>query len=90
MSVSTDTKFADWVRQTGVGTIAERLRELGPSCSVTETAVYQWVRGDHEPRPAKIRGLVKISEGEITFDDVNHHLEIARASKIHRQEGFTK
>lgn len=90
MTIAAETKFGIWVQKTGVSTITERMKTLGPSCTITPAAVYQWVRGDHEPRPSKIRGLVKISDGELTFDDVNQHLEIARASKMARHNGVMK
>lgn len=70
-----ETKFQRWVRDFGVGNLVVAMREQFPDCAVTYSAVYQWLRFDHEPRPKKMRALVAISEGAISLQDIHDHFE---------------
>lgn len=65
------TKFSGWVRDYGVTKLHEALGKEG--CAVTKGLVYQWLRGDCEPRGKKIRALVRIGGGKISTDDIFAH-----------------
>jgi len=76
--VTEATKFEQWVKQYGVQNLVDALRKRGMEYAVTYSAVYQWLRGEHEPRPKKIRALADISAGAITVQDIHDHFQ-ARA-----------
>ena len=79
------TKFERWVKEYGVAKLVKDLADLGPYYAATFSAVYQWLRGETEPRAAKIRGLVNLSGGKITLQDVHDHMDAARAGRIARE-----
>jgi hypothetical protein len=68
-----DSVFGAWIKARGVVKIVAALHALGPEYEVSPAAVYQWWRRDHEPRLAKIDGLVRIADGAISADDVLEH-----------------
>jgi len=74
-----ETKFEKWALKYGVANLVSAMKARGPNDSVTYSAVYQWLRGQHEPRPRKMRAMVEISAGEITLNDIAAHFE----SKAH-------
>lgn len=78
MSEQQETKFERWVKQFGVSNLVDEMRKRGQDYAVTYSAVYQWCRGEHEPRPKKIRALAEISAGAITVQDIHDHFH-ARA-----------
>lgn len=71
----TGTKFEKWVKEFGVGALVIAIRDKHPECAVTYSAIYQWLRGEHEPRPKKMRALVSVSQGAITLQDIHDHFE---------------
>lgn len=68
-----ETKFEQWVKQFGVIALCDAMRKRGLDYAITYSAVYQWLRGDHEPRPKKIRALAEISAGAISVQDIHDH-----------------
>lgn len=80
MSNQQETKFVQWVKQFGVQNLVDAMRGLGPDFAVTYSAVYQWCRGEHEPRPKKIRALAEISNGAITVQDIHDHFQARGAA----------
>lgn len=68
-----ETKFEQWVKQFGVIALCDEMRKRGLEYAITYSAVYQWLRGDHEPRPKKIRALAEISAGAISVQDIHDH-----------------
>jgi hypothetical protein len=89
VSQQEETKFEQWVRRYGVSNLVHAMHALGPDYAVTFSAIYQWIRGQHEPRPAKIRGVVKIADGALTLEDVHQHFEITRAAWLARGNAAT-
>lgn len=81
MSEQQETKFEQWVKQFGVSNLVDEMRKRGQDYAVTYSAVYQWCRGEHEPRPKKIRALAEISAGAITVQDIHDHFH-ARAAAL--------
>jgi len=81
VSNSETTKFEQWVKQYGVSNLVDAMRKRGQDYAVTYSAIYQWCRGEHEPRPKKIRALAEISEGAITVQDIHDHFQ-ARAAML--------
>lgn len=79
------TKFWDWAKDFGVARVAVEMTKLGPDFAVTHSAVYQHLRGDTEPRGAKMRGYVKLSNGALTLQDLHDHVEKARAARAERE-----
>jgi len=75
------TKFEQWVKQFGVSNLVDEMRKRGQDYAVTYSAVYQWCRGEHEPRPKKIRALAEISGGAISVQDIHDHFH-ARAAAL--------
>lgn len=73
--MSDETKFEKWVKDYGVGQLVVAMRERGADYAVTYSAVYQWLRGEHEPRPRKMRALAAVSDGAITVQDIHDHFE---------------
>lgn len=67
------TRFQAWARKYGPTRLAERLTAMGPDTMVTFGAVYNWIRGEHEPRGPKVRAMVELSRGEISSDDIQDH-----------------
>ena len=70
-----ETKFEKWVKEFGVGQLVHAMRDYSPDCAVTYSAIYQWLRGEHEPRPKKMRALAAVSNGAITTQDIHDHFE---------------
>lgn len=73
MSNTEETKFEQWVKQYGVSALCDAMRKRGLDYAITYSAVYQWLRGEHEPRPKKIRVLAEISAGAISVQDIHDH-----------------
>lgn len=65
------TRFGSWVDRVGVSTLTERLRSAGHP--VTRKAVYNWLAGEHAPRPACAAAIVSISRGRVGLADVYGH-----------------
>ncbi len=80
MSDQQETKFEQWVKQFGVSNLIDEMRKRGQDYAVTYSAVYQWCRGDHEPRPKKIRVLAEIAAGAITLQDIHDHFTAKAAA----------
>lgn len=76
-----ETKFEQWVKKFGVMNLVDEMRRRGPDYAVTYSAVYQWCRGEHEPRPKKIRALAEISAGAISVQDIHDHFH-ARGAEL--------
>lgn len=77
----TETKFSEWVKQFGVMNLVDEMRKRGPDFAVTYSAVYQWCRGEHEPRPKKMRAMAEISAGTISVQDIHDHFQ-ARGAEL--------
>jgi hypothetical protein len=77
---SEQTKLELWAKQFGVQNIVDAMRAKGVDYAVTYSAVYQWIRGEHEPRPKKIRALAEISGGAISVQDIHDHFHARAAS----------
>jgi hypothetical protein len=65
------TRFGSWVGRVGVPVLTEKLRSAGQP--VTSKAVYNWLAGDHAPRPACADAIVAISRGRVGLADVYRH-----------------
>lgn len=72
---TTDTKFSHWLKDFGVANVVAEMNKRGRDVGVTLSAVYQWERQEHEPRPKKQRALVEISGGKLTLQDIADHFE---------------
>lgn len=70
-----ETKFEQWAKQFGVSNLVDAMRAKGIDYAITYSAVYQWLRGEHEPRPKKIRALAEISAGAISVQDIHDHFQ---------------
>jgi hypothetical protein len=68
-----ESNFQRWVMDFGPRKLASELTRIGRDVAVTRGTVYQWLNREREPRPAKIRALVEIGQGRITFEDVHQH-----------------
>lgn len=79
MSNTEETKFEQWVKKIGVSALCDEMRKRGLEYAVTYSAVYQWLRGEHEPRPKKIRALAEISAGAISVQDIHDHFQAKAA-----------
>ena len=66
-----NTTFGQWVADVSVPVIVSTLHS-DPALRVTTTCVYQWLRG-HQPRPARARALVQMSDGRLTMDTIYDH-----------------
>lgn len=56
--------FTSWVeRYGGVNVLAEKLQ-------VTEHTVRVWLRGEGPPKSETIMDIIKISKGELSFQDI--------------------
>ena len=84
------TKFQRWVERETVAEVARKMTTLGDDYACTIGAVYQWLKGEYVPRPAKIRGLVQVSQGALTLRDVHDHIDIATAAWRERQQETAK
>lgn len=71
-----ETDFGRWVRDFGVSRIVSELAH-DPNLRITNVAVYQWLRGV-EPRPARARALVELSQGRLTLDAIYDHARVVR------------
>lgn len=69
--MSEETKFESWVKGYGVRRLVTEMRAQGHS--ITESGVYHWLRGQHEPRGPKVRSMVKLAAGGITSQDIMDH-----------------
>ena len=65
-------KFKVWIEKQGGAHKVARLID------VTDSAVFQWLRGDSTPRLAKIVKLVELGRGAFTASDI---LNVAPISK---------
>lgn len=72
------TSFGRFVRSTGVDSLAEKLSTAGQP--VTRKAIYNWLAGDHAPRPHCAAAIVQISRGRIVLEDVYRHRQVVRSS----------
>jgi hypothetical protein len=73
------TRFGRFVGSVGVERLTVQLRSAGQP--VTHKAVYNWLAGDHAPRPGYAAALVQISRGRIGIADVyRHRWEVGRSS----------
>lgn len=82
MSEQQESKFEQWAKQRGVSNIVDEMRKRGQDYAITYSAVYQWLRGEHEPRPKKIRALAEISAGAITVQDIHDHFHAKAATAV--------
>jgi hypothetical protein len=69
------TKFSCWVLSYGIDNLAKDLGQVNPGARCTPRSVRHWLKGSHEPRRERIRGIVKIASGEVTTDDVLMHFD---------------
>jgi len=68
-----ETKFQMWVAEYGAQKLAVAMTADG--ADVTVRAIYEWLRGRYEPRGKKLRSLVHLADGRVTFDDVAAHFQ---------------
>jgi hypothetical protein len=68
-----ESNFQRWVMEFGPRRLATELSRSGREVGVTRGTVYQWLNREREPRPARIRALVEIAQGRISFEDVHQH-----------------
>lgn len=66
-----DTEFGRWVGEFGPSRIVAALGR-NPELSVTNGAVYEWLRG-HQPRPDRAIALVEMSGGRLSLDAIYRH-----------------
>jgi hypothetical protein len=78
-----ETEFGRWVRDFGVPRIVSALAR-DPDLRVTSDAVYHWLRGV-EPRPARARALVELSQGRLTLEAIYDHAREIRRSPQARE-----
>lgn len=77
------TKFQQWAKTYGVAEIVRELRTGGRETTVTFGTVYQWLRGEHEPRGPKCRLMVAMSNGALSLEDLAQHFQILRGKNGH-------
>jgi hypothetical protein len=70
-------KFRQFVDHIGVRQLADKLTALGPRQAVTPQAIYQWMEGSSEPKASKIRAIVQIANGAITYQHAHDYIELA-------------
>lgn len=63
------TRFGAWVEEYRVSQLAFMLRSKGHS--VTAQAIYQWLRGETQPRPPIARDIAELSG--LSTDEVYSH-----------------
>lgn len=68
------TRFGSWVGSVGVERLTLELCSAGQT--VTPKAVYNWLAGEHAPRPHCAAAMVQISRGRIGLADVYRHREV--------------
>lgn len=69
-----DTPFGRWVRDYSVDRLVRELQRRGHR--VTAPAVYSWVRGAHQPKPAIGMEIVRLADGYLGFNDVYGHRDL--------------
>ena len=70
------TPFGRWVQTVGVSQLTHQLCSAGQP--VTQKAVYNWLAGERVPRPDRATAMARISEGDITLEDVYQHRSLVR------------
>jgi hypothetical protein len=75
------TKFERWARKYGVNNLVDEMRRHGPDSAVTFSAIYQWLRADHEPRGHRVRALVEISAGDLSVQDIHDHFSLKQRAR---------
>jgi hypothetical protein len=65
------TKFAVWIKAYGAQRLAVAMTNRGETVSFS--MVYQWARGEHEPRGPKQRLMVKLADGALSLQDIADH-----------------
>jgi hypothetical protein len=71
--MTAETKFQMWVAEFGARELADAMTRDG--ATVTVRAVYEWLRGQNEPRGKKLRSIVRLSSGRLTFEDLAAHFQ---------------
>lgn len=67
------TSFGRFVRSVGVERLTIQLRSAGQP--ITRNAVYNWLAGDHAPRPEAAAAIVRLSRGRLQLAEIYRHRE---------------
>lgn len=79
-----DTAFGKWVGAFTVSRVVVDLRREG--YPLTTGAVYHWVAGRAVPALPLAKALVRISQGQVSFDDIAAHKEQTRKGVVPHED----
>ncbi len=67
------SNFTRWVTEFGAQRLASALDAAGPRIGCRPGEVHRWLRGEREPRPPRVREMVRLAQGRMSFADVHQH-----------------